>query len=143
MLRFQTIWDVTPETAHPRARELLAGSVVWNYGDEDSPLGTDTGADTFADYMKFHQAKPDGRIQEFISDQLDKRFDVLIRDDFIIGLAFAQILLEGRVDPEVKHYAIFALHRQAMDAMLAFRGGGAEQESKRQFAEFRRILELV
>src|SRR5947209_15015532 len=70
MPKFASIWDVTPETAHPRARQLLAESIIWNYGDEDSPLGNDTGADTFAAYLNFRAAQPAGAVRDFIREQL-------------------------------------------------------------------------
>src|SRR5215831_562642 len=107
--QFSDIWEVTPETAHPRARQLLPDSIVWDYGDEDSPLGNDTGADTFAGYLAFRAAQPTAPAQQFICSQLasseiadadwdlldparlqtalhaDDGFTLLTRDDFIIG----------------------------------------------------------
>jgi uncharacterized protein YfeS len=167
MLTFTSIWDVTKETAHPRARQLLSDSIVWDYGDSDSPLGTDTGADVFADYLDFHVANPRGDIMEFIREQLtglqipdtdwdlvdekrlekalgiDNGFAVLIRDDFIASLAFAQLLLEGKVDPMVRERAITALKRQATEAVLTFRVDGPTGGRRAQLHEFRRLLELV
>ncbi len=66
MPEFNTIWDVTAETGHPRARQLLRQSIVWDYRDEDSPLGNDIAADTFAAYLGFRTAYPEGRMQDFI-----------------------------------------------------------------------------
>ena len=167
MPEFTNIWDVTPGTAHPRARQLLGESIIWDYGDEDSPLGNDTAADTFAAYLSFRAARAVGGVQDFISDQLESReipdagwdlldaarleeslnadsgFDILRRDDFIIGLAFTQLLLEGALDPDVRQRAITALRRQATDAVLSFRGGGGDDARKKQLADFQRILELV
>jgi uncharacterized protein YfeS len=166
--KFTNIWDVIPENAHPRARELLAGqSILWNYGDEDSPLGTDTGADTFGAYLSFRARRPIGGVQDFIREQLalmgipdadwdildavhleqllktDRKFTLLIRDEFIMGLAFAQLVLEGTVDPSVRQRALIALERQATDVLLSFRGGGEESRRKGKLAGFRRILEAA
>jgi uncharacterized protein YfeS len=167
MPKFNRIWDVTPETAHPRARQLLGQSVVWNYGDEDSPLGNDIAADTFAAYLGFRAAYPEGRIQDFVPGQLASRgipdadwdlldpirlekslnsgtgFELLRRDDIIIGLAFAQLLLDGAVDPIVRQRAITALRRQTTDIVLSFRGGGGEHARREQLAGFRQVLESV
>lgn len=167
MPKFTSIWDVTPDTAHPRARQLLAQSVVWNYGDEDSPLGNDTGADTFAAYLAFRAARPVGGVQDFMRQHLaslgvadadwdlleevrlqealdaDSSFAVLTRDDFIIGLAFAQLLVEGTLDSDVRRRAATALRRQGTHVVLSFRGGGGEDARKNQLAEFRRVLELL
>jgi uncharacterized protein YfeS len=164
MPQFSDIWDVTPETAHPRARQLLPDSIVWDYGDEDSPLGNDTGADTFAGYLAFRTAQPTAPVQQFIRSELasseiadadwdlvdsarlqtaldaDDGFSLLTRDDFIIGLAFAQLLVEGAVDAEVRRRALLALRRQATDVVLSFRGGGSEDARKSQLAEFQRVM---
>lgn len=164
--QFTDFWDVTPETAHPKARQLLGdSSVVWNYGDEDSPLGNDKGPDTFAGYLAFRADQPDASVDQFIHDELalsriadtdwalldsarlqaaldaDNRYSVLRRDDFILGLAFAQLLLEGAVDAEVLRRALLALHRQATDVVLSFRGGGFAEARKKQLMGFHRVLE--
>lgn len=165
MRKFASIWEVTPETAHPRAKEIVGKSVIWKYGDEDSPLGNDIGADTFAAYLTFRASRPAGGVEDFIRQQItsrgfsDANWDqldtarlkdlltanggvaLLRRDDFIIGLAFAQLLLEGTTDSDVRRRAITALCRQATDVVLSFRGGGGESARKKQLAEFRRILE--
>jgi uncharacterized protein YfeS len=167
MPRFSSIWDVTPETADPRARQLLGQSIVWNYGDEDSPLGNDIAADTFAAYLSFRATHPGDRIQDFLHGQLASRgipdanwdlldpvrleeslnlgsgFELLRRDDMIIGLAFAQLLLEGTLDSIVRERAITALQREATDAVLSFRGGGGNEARREQLAGFRQVLESV
>jgi len=165
--KFTSIWDVTPETVHLRARQLLGKSIVWNYGDEDSPLGSDVGAETFAAYLNFRANQPVGGVQHFIHEQLASRkipdagwdlvdatsleaslsvgsgSDLLRLDDFIIGLAFAQLLLEGALDSGVLRKAITALRRQGNGVVLSFRGGGGEDVRKNQLSEFRQILELI
>jgi uncharacterized protein YfeS len=165
--KFNNIWDITPESAHPRARDLIGQSIIWDYGDDDSPLGNDTGADTFCAYLTFRTRRPEGKVHDFIHEhfaargianagwdtiderELKKIFDahdgvrLVRRDDFIIGLAFAQLLLEGGVDPVVRDRALTALRRQATNVVLSFHGGGGEEGRKVQLAEFRRILALA
>ena len=167
MPQFTESWEVTPATAHPRARQLLADSVVWDYGDEDSPLGNDTGADTFASYLAFRAAQPAAQVHRFIRDELasfeiadvdwdlldpahlqaaldaDDGFSVLTRDDFIIGLAFAQLLAEGAVDAEVRRRALLALRRQATEGVLSFRGRDGDDARKSELIEFHRVLETA
>jgi len=167
MRSFKTIWDVTPETCHPRARQLLNNSIIWDYGNEDSPLGTDVGADTFAAYIGFRGNHSADGVDHFLREQLglrglsdkawntvkDAELKILIersegaqlvrRDDLIIALAFAQLLLEGEIAPSVRSRAIDALHRQATPTVLSFRGGGGEDPRRGQLHEFRRILEAA
>ena len=73
----------------------------------------------------------------------DKGAAVLARDDFIIGLAFSQLLTEGRLDPKVRQRALIALRRQATSAVLSFRGGGGEEERRGQLRQFEQILDSV
>ena len=81
MPSFTDIWEITPETAHERARQLVPeDSFVWDFSDEDSPLGNDIGADTFAAYLDFRQEQPKGKVQDFIANL----FDVSVV--FIVGL---------------------------------------------------------
>ena len=46
----------------------------------------------------------------------------LPRDDFMIALAFAQLVLEGRVDRQIRHMAHHCVRRQATAAVMSFRG---------------------
>lgn len=168
MGHFENIWQVTPATAHPVARELLPMPYFWDWGDQDSPLGNDIGADTFAAYLEFRRTRPAGTVDEFISHELaaldlaedgwhagdeehyldhgnadDKYAEIITRDDFIIALAFAQLVLEGTIDPLVKQNAIAALNQEATQAVLEFRGGGAEDLRRDQLHDLRAVLEAV
>ena len=129
--------------------------------------GNDTGADTFAAYLKFRAAHPAIEVHTFIDEELasrqladvdwyllketdletalntDRGYTVLQRDDLIIGLAFAQLLIDGQLDADVRKRAIAALRRQGTDAVLAFRGGGREDARKKQMIGYQQILEAV
>jgi uncharacterized protein YfeS len=167
MAAYTDIWDVTPETAHPRALELIPeDSLIWDFADEDSPLGNDIGADTFAAYLTFRQEQPKGKISTFIANLFDvfeledgswdlldpdavqealdedEGFSVLTRDDFILGLAFGQLVSEGEVDELVKSRALQALKRQALDPVLEFRNPDDDTlaERKEQLEDFQEIL---
>lgn len=145
MSSFTDIWEVTPETAHERARQLIpADSWIWDFSDEDSPLGNDIGADTFAAYLDFRQEQPKGKVETFIANLFDvleledtdwdlleaealqeaidedEGFSVVTRDEFILGLAFAQLLVEGALDELVKTRAMLALKRQSSDLLMEF-----------------------
>lgn len=168
MENIQNIWQVTPATAHPVARALLKIPGFWDWGDQDSPLGNDIGADTFAAYLEFRRNRPTSTIEEFVAGELaklgladdamsfndeehclnegnaeGKLAKVIAKDDFIIALAFAQLVLEGTIDPSVKRNAIAALNREGTQAVLEYRGGGADELRGRQLNELRRVLELV
>lgn len=40
-------YELSPETAHPKAKELLTEDFYWSSIDEDSPFGNDDGSDAF------------------------------------------------------------------------------------------------
>lgn len=165
MAAFTDIWDVTPETAHPRAQAVVpADSMVWDFADEDSPLGNDIGADTFAAYLDFRVEQPTGDVKKFISNlfdvfeledadwdlmdpeallealEEDDGFSVLTRDDFMVGLAFAQLVTEGEIEEQVKSKALLALKRQATDVVLEFRDGDEAEGRKEQLEDFALML---
>src|SRR5690242_9614237 len=116
-------WDLTPENGHPRARQLLTEPFFWSIADDGAPLGNDTGADTLAFYRRWRADHPNRRTQDFVRDILASwevenadwllldeallrdaleadQFSVLTRDDFMIALAFAQLVLDGKVDSQ-------------------------------------------
>src|SRR4051812_35428215 len=112
-------WELAPENAHPRARQLLTEPFFWSIADDGAPLGNDTGADTLAFYRQWRGEHPAASTQDFSRDILadwevedadwllldeallqealdEEHYSVLTRDDFMIALAFAQLVLEGR-----------------------------------------------
>jgi len=161
------MWDLNPDNAHPKARQLLTDPLYWDFGDEESPLGTDRGADTLSAYIRYRLKSPMGTVADFLRAELeslglpDSEWDLVdeglieeairsgrgrritTRDDFIMGMAFAQIVLQGEVDKVVSRHAQHAISREATNAVLAFRGWDNEEGRREQLSEMRRILELA
>ena len=159
-------WELAPENAHPRARRLLTEPFFWSIADDDAPLGNDTGADTLAFYRQWRTEHPSMSTQVFITDILsgwevenadwvladesllrqaleEDHFSILTRDDFMIALAFAQLVLEGRVEPQVREMAHYSVRRQATDAVISFRGWTDATERRSRLAQMQRVLETV
>jgi uncharacterized protein YfeS len=159
-------WELAPENAHPRASQLLTETFFWSIADDDAPLGNDTGADTLAFYRQWRSEHPTTSTQVFISDTLsgweiedadwdlldeaelqraldEEHFSILTRDDFMIALAFAQLVLEGRVEPQVRERAHHCVRRQATDAVISFRGWTDATERSSRLAQMQRVLESV
>jgi uncharacterized protein YfeS len=67
-------------------------------------------------------------------------FHILTRDDMVIGLAFAQMILEGNVHPEVKTKALRAIERQGLDVVITARGWVDPQARKMRLEEMRGAL---
>lgn len=137
---------LSPGLAHSLARGLMSESWYWDVCDDNSPFGNDTGADTLEAY-RYWRASDDrpSAPQEFLSQLLarwqvrdcdwdlldDKRlreelrenyFHVLTRDDAVVSLAFAQLMLEGAVERSILERARAALVRQRLPAVMTCRG---------------------
>ncbi|MGP0064963.1 MAG: hypothetical protein ACLQGP_15365 [Isosphaeraceae bacterium] len=130
-------------------------------GNAYGPLGNDTGADVRALYLRWRQAGKLRRrflphlLQEWeigdrdwddldperVEGQLaESAYQRLVRDDLIIGLAFAQYLVDDQVEAEVKRRALVAIERQGLDCVLGFRDWTDRGERARNLEAMRRFL---
>jgi len=133
--------DLAREDAHPKAQEALTDAFFWDGNDLGAPLGGDTGRDVLEALRDAREADPRGNILVVLDEILagwevandswdvvresevqtigeDDELSLLTRDEAILALAFAQIVVDGRVDPEVRRRALLALTRQALPALL-------------------------
>jgi uncharacterized protein YfeS len=159
-------WELAPENGHPKARQLLTEPFFWSIADDGAPLGNDTGADTLALYRQWRADHPDGHAEDFVRDTLagwevenvdwllldeallkqgleDNHFSVLTRDDFMIALAFAQLVLEGKVDAQVREMALYSVRRQATDAVISFRDWSDVTERRSRLVQMQSALEAA
>src|SRR4051812_33829263 len=130
-----------PETAHPRARELMAEAFLWDCLDEESPFGSDEGHEAYYEFRAWRQRHPkkkltdcltwimggalEGYTDELCSEKkiiedlgdpdaafLGDRYDMRTLDTTVIATALGQLLDEGRVDAEAKPFIRIAIRRQ-------------------------------
>src|SRR5665213_216966 len=101
-------WQLSPETAHPKARERLTEPFYWNEGDENSPLGNDTGHDVGSCFRRWLRGKRKPNPTRYLRDEMrswgvkdadwdlldpavlqgqsdEGWFHILTRDDMVIG----------------------------------------------------------
>ncbi|QOV88322.1 hypothetical protein [Humisphaera borealis] len=114
--------------------------------NEYGPLGNDTGADVLGHYRQWRESgnRPgqflphllqaweigdydwDDQDANVIVEEMQRSqqavFERLTRDDAIIGLAFAQIVVDGAAQPKVLERALKAVQRQSEDRIIDFRG---------------------
>jgi uncharacterized protein YfeS len=156
-------WELTRKHAHSKARALLAKAFFWSEDDDNSPLGNKTGHDTAAAYQEWCSNTRRAGVRRFLEelmqglgvadaewDVLDPErllsqlqqdaFQIITRDDMAIGLAFAQMILEGKVDPEVQRIAQLAAERESLDAVIAFRGWDNPKTRKARLEHVREVL---
>lgn len=151
--------DVKPdppsrEEAGPKAREALTDAFFWDPHDPTGPFGNDTALEVFEalrDFCDEHEhdrASPIGLLDELLArweiandgwdvvaeDEVqslgeDDELGLLVRDEAILALAFGELILRGRIDPEARRRAMLALTRGALPALLH---GYGERMKKRE-----------
>jgi uncharacterized protein YfeS len=114
--------------------------------DEYAPLGNDAGHDVFADYRRWREKgnrpgqflphllqaweigdydwddQDAGVVVEEMRRSKEARYERLTRDDAIIALAFAQIIIDGDAQPRIVERALWAVRRQSNERIIEFRG---------------------
>jgi len=111
--------ELAREDSHPRAREALADAFFWDASDLCSPFGDETGQEVLEAFRDFRVEEPRGNPLALLGELLarwevaDEAWDavdpdevqaigaadelgLLLRDEAVIALAFAQIVVEGR-----------------------------------------------
>lgn len=100
--------DIDWAEFHPKAREVLDDPFLWNCIDDDAPHGNDTGADVLSLYTE-ERARTGQPLGLDFLDGLLNEWGVngeQVREDATIGLAFAQLKIEGRCDDSVRSAAL-------------------------------------
>ncbi len=133
--------DLVPEDAHPRARDALTDRFFWDTSDVGSPLGGDTGVEVLDALRDYRAEKPKGDPVVLLDELLatwevaneqwdavsedavqalgaDDEHSLLLRDEALLALTFAQIVVEGKVHHELRRRALLALKRQSLPALL-------------------------
>ena len=130
-----------PETAHPRARELMVEPMFWDCLDEAAPFGSDEGSDAYYEWRNWREENPDKPLTEcfnwILDGQLDayndalasdeqierdaqnpgdaflaEHFDVFTLDTTIIATGLGQLMDEGTIDADAKPFIRVAIKRQ-------------------------------
>jgi uncharacterized protein YfeS len=136
-----------PETAHPRARELMIEDFLWDCVDEEAPFGSDEGSDAYYEFRSWREqnrkkdltaclswimgGKLKGYTDELCSDEIIERdleepdeaflsdeYDMFTLDATVIATALGQLLDEGRIDPKAKPFVSVAIKRQLHPRVL-------------------------
>lgn len=110
------------EDFHPKARQILDSPFFWGCTDDFAPHGNDTGADVLGLYSEWRRKTKSAPATTFL-DQLmcdwgitaaypsdDETMNVLW-EEAKIGLAFAQLKIDGLCDEAVRSAALDALSR--------------------------------
>jgi uncharacterized protein YfeS len=132
---------LSPAESHPRAREALTEPFFWDAADPCGPFGDETGREVLEAFRDFRAAAPRGKAIDLLGELLeewevddagwevvepravealgaDDELGLLLRDEAVVALAFAQIIVDGTVEHEVRRRAALALTRQAQPALI-------------------------
>jgi uncharacterized protein YfeS len=152
--------ELSRDDSHPRAREALVEPFFWDASDPCAPFGDETGQEVLEAFRDFRVEEPRGAALSLLAELLerweiadgswdtvdadevqalgaDDELGLLVRDEAILALAFAQIIVEGRVDPEVRRRALVALTRQGLPALI--HGWGDRAHARRERLEAMRV----
>lgn len=158
------------EIPHPRAVKLADYEFFWNYLDELAPFGTEEAYLAFCELCDWLIDNPDTPIMEcFIwileswdikIDDFDDRiiedeniqkiiydldfYDELMMLDFsIISTGFGQLILEGKIDSDVKNIIQLSILRQMNSRVLDEFLGNNEQWKYERYLYLQKLLEIL
>ena len=141
-------WEPNYEHAHPKAKALMTDEFLWSPVEPSSPFGSDDGADAVWRFYEWRKGNRNKRASEFIPFLLTewnyKTYDythidtVAIKefiesgnlgdrlymgiDDAIIATGFGQLIIEGKIDADLKSLTLVALNRQLLPISLSLVG---------------------
>ena len=153
-------------TASPEALRLMPEAWFWSAIDGGSPFGNDTGADTVAYFAEWRRGAPLQPVSRFLDWLFDRwaierelqltlseaelvellparHFHILVGDDAIVAAAFAQLVFEGKVEPQLCRSTVAALSRQWLDTVISFRGWADPLERKKRVTRMLEVLHSV
>jgi len=153
----------TQLSAHPTAQALMGERFFWAADDGMTPLGNAVGKEVFPAFRTWRQHHPDGLALACLGELLTRwnvedagwdvedaaeveravrwgLFDLITRDDVVVALAFAQLVLEGLVDGVVRKRALQALVRQRQSSVVTARGWSRAEEWLRRSQAMQDVL---
>ncbi len=137
-----------PETAHPRARQLMTEEFFWDCTDEEAPFGSDEGDTAYDEFRSWRKQNKTENLttclswimqnedlqnynDELCSDEVIEQdienpdeafladdYDIFTLDTTVIATALGQLLDEGCIDADAKPYVQVAIKRQLHPLIL-------------------------
>ena len=137
-------FELTPEKANPKAKELLTEDFYWSPIIETGPFGNDDGSDAFYGFLDWRKSNPTTSPTSFISqlisewgyqtiDYNELNQDVLRKhiqsnnlgsrtlvgqDQAIIAVGFGQFVLEGKIEKDLKGLTRNAIKRELLPILV-------------------------
>ena len=142
-------YELTPETAHPKAKKLMTEEFYWSPIEESGPFGSDDGSDAFYGFRQWRQTNKDTsptvylkeliegwgyppfdlnemneeNLKKYISSNQIGAMTLTGQDNAIIAVGFGQFVLEGKIDEDIKTLTKTALKRELLPSIIGMWDG--------------------
>lgn len=136
--------QLTPESAHPKAKKLLTEDFYWSPLEESGPFGSDDGSEAFYGFRYWRasnkKTSPIVYLKELIAEWGYQPFDLnemnqenlkryisaseisgrilTGQDEAIIAIGFGQFVLEGKIDEDIRSLTKTAINRELLPVII-------------------------
>ena len=160
-------WALSKSNASARAVELMKDDFYWTCIDDNSPFGNDNGSDALTHYRRWRKANPFGNTTSFLESlcesfqaplsqwemiypnsintflDMHKLYVLETADDVLISVAFAQLVLDGKIEPSVRKLAIDAIGKESDANVIKKRGWVDPRARSERLAKMLVVLKAV
>jgi uncharacterized protein YfeS len=155
-------WIFSKKTAHPAAVFTMTEEWYWDQADELSPFGNDDGSDALHLFKTWRHDHADEEPADFLPElenhwgislahmHSDKEEDLektrnknpyyTNMDQAIIGVAFGQLVLEGKISAQLKELALKAIRRTGSPFTMKNVSEDARAEYKKRLDHMNAVL---
>jgi uncharacterized protein YfeS len=152
--------------AHPKAQKLMQDDFYYSVTDQIAPFGDDDSWETFRAFREWFPNNNDRDKLEFIYGQLSywgyPPFDLSMTEfdevnnylklspmhdrylygagEAVIATAFGQLYIEGKIDLNIRNFAIAAIKRQTLPEMIAMY---SEQQKDEIAEKYNKLLSVL
>jgi uncharacterized protein YfeS len=109
-------FELTPETANPKAKQLMTETFYWDITDEFGPFGSDDGSDAFYGFREWRLKNPNVSPTVYLKKLNDEWGYESTKA--VIAIGFGQFVLEGRIDTDLQELTKEALNKRFAPSVL-------------------------
>lgn len=151
-------------TANPNAAALMKEDFFWSPTDPGAPFGNEPGSEAAYGFYSWRPSHLTTSSVIFLKDLLNSWHsrplawdeldtlkiaayiidgvpDLVIRDEAIVGVAFAQFVLEGKIDTQLKYDVTRTLQRELLPVVISQYGSLANQQQ--HIEKMKKLLSVV
>ncbi len=107
---------LTPEKAHPKAKQIMTEEFYWSPIEESGPFGSDDGSDAFYSFRQWRVNNKTVSPTVYLKE-LNEEWGYQ-SDEATIAIGFGQFVLEGRIDEDIKALTKEVLSKQLKPSLI-------------------------